>query len=94
MKKSTAYTDRHFIISDIDRRIYGSFAEHMGRCVYEGIYQPGNKFADENGIISASVVLPHCRAPVIFTTRKHFREATTSSFCQRSIMSFPPFKIW
>ena len=50
MKKSTAYTDRHFIISDIDRRIYGSFAEHMGRCIYEGIYQPGNKFADENGI--------------------------------------------
>ena len=50
MKKSTAYTDKHFIISDIDKRIYGSFVEHMGRCVYEGIYQPGNKFADENGI--------------------------------------------
>lgn len=50
MKNSKAYTDRHFIISDIDPRIYGSFVEHMGRCVYEGIYQPGNKFADENGI--------------------------------------------
>ena len=50
MKASKAYTDKHFIISDIDRRIYGSFAEHMGRCIYEGIYQPGNKHADENGI--------------------------------------------
>ncbi len=50
MKISNAYTDRHFIISDIDRRLYGSFAEHMGRCVYEGIYQPGHPAADENGI--------------------------------------------
>ena len=50
MKASKAYTDKHFIISDIDRRIYGSFAEHMGRCIYEGIYQPGNKFSDENGL--------------------------------------------
>ena len=50
MKVSHAYTDKHFIVSDIDRRVYGSFAEHMGRCIYEGIYQPGNKFADEKGI--------------------------------------------
>lgn len=41
--------DRHFIVSDIDERIYGSFVEHMGRCVYGGIYEPGSPFADENG---------------------------------------------
>ncbi|WP_309297193.1 arabinosylfuranosidase ArfA [Lapidilactobacillus luobeiensis] len=36
-------------ISEIDPRLYGSFIEHLGRAVYEGIYQPGNPNADENG---------------------------------------------
>ena len=27
MKKSVAYTNRHFIISDVDKRIFGSFAD-------------------------------------------------------------------
>ncbi len=36
-------------ISDIDNRIYGSFIEHLGRAVYEGIYQIGNKHADSDG---------------------------------------------
>ncbi|MFU0827372.1 MAG: Intracellular exo-alpha-(1-_5)-L-arabinofuranosidase 1 [Lachnoclostridium sp.] len=50
MKKSTISIDKHFIISDIDNRIYGSFIEHLGRAVYEGIYQPGSPFADEQGM--------------------------------------------
>ncbi|MBM9832632.1 alpha-N-arabinofuranosidase, partial [Enterococcus faecalis] len=33
----------------VDERIYGSFVEHLGRCVYEGIYQPESPFADEQG---------------------------------------------
>ena len=41
--------DRDFTISKVDKRIYGSFIEHLGRAVYEGIYQPGNKFADKDG---------------------------------------------
>ena len=41
--------DRDFSISRVDERIFGSFIEHLGRAVYEGIYQPGNKFADKNG---------------------------------------------
>ncbi len=41
--------DRDFEISPVDERIYGSFIEHLGRAVYEGIYQPGSKFADKNG---------------------------------------------
>lgn len=50
MKKSTLCIDRHFIIGDIDKRIYGSFIEHLGRAVYEGIYQPESPFADEQGM--------------------------------------------
>ena len=36
-------------MGDVDRKIYGSFIEHLGRAVYEGIYQPGQKTADEDG---------------------------------------------
>jgi alpha-N-arabinofuranosidase len=49
MNKAKIVADRHFEISEIDERVYGSFAEHMGRCIYGGIYEPGSSFADENG---------------------------------------------
>ena len=37
------------MISQIDDRLYGSFIEHLGRAVYGGIYQPGQKTADDMG---------------------------------------------
>lgn len=36
-------------IGTISPRLYGSFLEHLGRAIYEGIYEPGSKFADANG---------------------------------------------
>ena len=50
MKKSSLCIDKHFIVGDVDDRIYGSFIEHLGRAVYEGIYQPESPFADEQGL--------------------------------------------
>ncbi|TYQ13132.1 UNVERIFIED_CONTAM: alpha-N-arabinofuranosidase [Acetivibrio alkalicellulosi] len=50
MKKSKLIIDKNFIIGEIDRRIYGSFVEQMGRAIYEGIYQPDSPFADELGL--------------------------------------------
>ncbi len=50
MKKAVIITDKHFLVSEVDKRIYGSFIEHLGRAVYEGIYQPGSPFADEQGL--------------------------------------------
>lgn len=41
--------DKDFKISKIDNRIYGSFIEHLGRAVYEGIYQPGHQTANADG---------------------------------------------
>ena len=35
--------------ADLDRRLFGSFLEHLGRAVYTGVYEPGSKFADEKG---------------------------------------------
>ncbi len=49
MLKASLVTDKYFKVGDVDPRLYGSFIEHLGRAVYEGIYQPGNSFADERG---------------------------------------------
>ena len=49
MKKSKITLAREFKISDIDKRIYGSFVEHLGRAVYGGIFEPGHPTADKNG---------------------------------------------
>jgi len=36
-------------ISAVDPRLFGSFVEHMGRCVYTGIYEPDHPQADGDG---------------------------------------------
>ncbi|HEX3119597.1 MAG TPA: twin-arginine translocation signal domain-containing protein, partial [Candidatus Acidoferrum sp.] len=43
------YFDTRRTISPIDRNIFGSFLEHLGRAIYEGIYDPGSKLSDSNG---------------------------------------------
>ncbi len=40
---------KEFKIGEIDKRLYGSFVEHLGRAVYGGIYEPGHPTADEDG---------------------------------------------
>jgi alpha-N-arabinofuranosidase len=36
-------------IGEVNDHIYGNFVEHLGRCVYGGIWDPGSKFANEKG---------------------------------------------
>ena len=36
-------------ISALDRNLFGSFLEQLGRAIYQGIYDPGSKLADSNG---------------------------------------------
>jgi alpha-N-arabinofuranosidase len=43
------YVDPAQRIAPLDRKIFGSFIEHLGRAVYGGIYEPGSKLADSNG---------------------------------------------
>jgi alpha-N-arabinofuranosidase len=43
---STATLDPAFRVAPVDRRLFGSFVEHMGRCVYGGIYAPGDQQSD------------------------------------------------
>ncbi|MEA4998777.1 MAG: alpha-N-arabinofuranosidase [Candidatus Limiplasma sp.] len=49
MKTARMVLDKDFSIGKIDRRIYGSFIEHLGRAVYGGIYEPSHPTADQNG---------------------------------------------
>jgi alpha-L-arabinofuranosidase len=42
--------DPAFRIGAIDRRLFGSFVEHMGRSVYTGIFEPGHEQADDLGL--------------------------------------------
>ena len=36
-------------ISALDRNLFGSFLEQLGRAIYEGIYDTGSKLSDSNG---------------------------------------------
>jgi len=49
--------DRDFVIAPLDRRVFGSFVEHMGRCVYGGIYEVGHPTADAHGFRSDVLAL-------------------------------------
>ena len=43
------FIDSRRSISPLDRNLFGSFLEHLGRAIYEGIYDPGSKLSDSNG---------------------------------------------
>lgn len=49
MKKARLIVENDFILSEVDPRLFGSFIEHLGRAVYQGIYEPGHPQADEKG---------------------------------------------
>ncbi len=38
-----------FAVGEVDRRVFGSFVEHMGRCVYTGVHEPEHPTADASG---------------------------------------------
>ena len=57
LQKAEICVDRDIAISEVDKRIYSSFIEHLGRAVYEGIYQPGSKFADKDGLRKDTIKL-------------------------------------
>ncbi len=36
-------------VGDIDPKIYGNFAEHLGRCIEGGLFEEGSALSDKNG---------------------------------------------
>jgi alpha-N-arabinofuranosidase len=49
MLKAGLILDKDFRIGEVAPSLFGGFAEHLGRCVYEGIYEPDHPAADEDG---------------------------------------------
>jgi alpha-N-arabinofuranosidase len=44
------FVDSRRTLAPLDRNLFGSFLEHLGRAIYEGIYDPGSKLSDSNGM--------------------------------------------
>jgi alpha-N-arabinofuranosidase len=49
MKKAKLILDKDFQIGRIDEKVFGSFVEPLGRCIYGGLYEPGHPRADSKG---------------------------------------------
>ncbi len=49
-------------VAELDRRVLGSFVEHMGRCVYTGIYEPDHPAADD---VAAGIFHPFAQASAL-----------------------------
>jgi alpha-L-arabinofuranosidase len=49
VSSARVYVDTRRTIAPIDKNLFGSFLEHLGRAIYEGIYDPGSKLSDSNG---------------------------------------------
>jgi alpha-L-arabinofuranosidase len=65
MPSARIVVDRDFVLSDLDRRVFGAFVEHMGRCVYSGIFEPGHPTADEHGFRGDVMALTRELGPTI-----------------------------
>jgi alpha-N-arabinofuranosidase len=49
MSTARITVDPDFVVGPVRRRTFGSFVEHLGRCVYTGIHEPGHPSADADG---------------------------------------------
>lgn len=68
-------------LSAIDRNIFGGFVEHLGRCIYGGLYEPESPLADEAGLRTDVLdAMRRLRMPVIrypggnFVSRYRWRD--------------------
>ncbi|MEV8099534.1 alpha-N-arabinofuranosidase [Kitasatospora sp. NPDC085879] len=49
MHRAHIVLDRQAVVAPVRRRTFGSFVEHLGRCVYTGIYEPEHPSANKDG---------------------------------------------
>ena len=49
MTSARIVVNRAQAVGPVRPRMFGSFVEHLGRCVYDGIYEPGHPTANEDG---------------------------------------------
>ncbi|NLF50851.1 MAG: alpha-N-arabinofuranosidase [Leptolinea sp.] len=49
MKTTKISLHPEYTIAAVDQRLFGGFLEHLGRAIYQGIYQPDSIHVDKNG---------------------------------------------
>jgi alpha-L-arabinofuranosidase len=60
------FIDSRRTIAPIDPNLFGSFLEHLGRAIYEGIYDPGSKLSDSNGFRKDVMdEIKHLHVPIV-----------------------------
>lgn len=57
MDNAKIYVEKVFKHAVVDDRLFSSFIEHLGRAVYNGIYEPGHPCADKQGFRSDVIEL-------------------------------------
>ena len=65
MRKVSVALKSDAVIGETDPRLFGAFVEHLGRCVYGGIYEPGHPTADKQGFRHDVLELVRELAPTI-----------------------------
>src|SRR3546814_15705309 len=68
MLSSHVIADADFVIAPVARHVFGSFVEHLGRCVYGGIYEPGHETAAANGFRGDVLALIRELGPTIVSS--------------------------
>ncbi|MEZ0119301.1 UNVERIFIED_ORG: alpha-L-arabinofuranosidase [Heyndrickxia coagulans] len=49
MREVKITLNKDFSVGKFDRKLFGSFIEHMRRVIYTGIYEPAHPLSDEHG---------------------------------------------
>ena len=65
MREVNVKLSRSKAIGTTDRRLFGAFAEHLGRCIYGGLYEPGHPSATPEGFRGDVLELVRELAPTI-----------------------------
>ncbi|WP_432504209.1 arabinosylfuranosidase ArfA [Kineococcus arenarius] len=65
MRNARLTLDPAFTVGPVPHRLFGSFVEHMGRCVYTGIFEPDHPTADEDGLRGDVLELTKQLAPTV-----------------------------
>ncbi len=52
MNHATIHLHSQFRVGEVDDRIFGGFLEHLGQCIYKGVYEPDHPLSDADGLRS------------------------------------------
>ncbi len=64
--KTKIFADANLTIGTVDPHLYGSFIEHLGRAVYEGIYEPDHPTANGDGFRGdVAALIKELNVPVV-----------------------------